>query len=69
MRKLVIKNRGLRHLKGDTYTKKMGLTRRVLVNLRGHSVSLKITKKPYFITLNPTFLGPLERKEGGRHVS
>ena len=52
IRELVIKNCGLGRLKADNYTKKMRPPRRVLVNLRGFSVSLKITKKPYFITLN-----------------
>ena len=48
----MIKERGLRRLKGDTCTKKMGPTRNILVNYLGCSYLLKITEKPYFITLS-----------------
>ena len=71
MRELVMKNCDLRRLKGDTYTKKMRPNRSILVNLWGFSVLLKITKKPYFITLSPAFLGPegpLEWTEGSQRV-
>ena len=61
MRQWVNKHCGLQLLKGDTFTKKMRVTRSVLINLQGFSITLKITKIPYFITLSPAFLGLYSR--------
>ena len=52
MRRSMIKEHGLWRLKGDTCTKKMRQTRNILVNFVGCSFLLKITEKPYFITLS-----------------
>ena len=52
MRELITKNCGVWELKGDTYTKKMRPIGSILVNCRGCSFELKITKKPYFLTLS-----------------
>ena len=38
--------------------KNISFNKSVFVNLRGFSVILKITKKSYFLTLSPAFLGP-----------
>ena len=52
MRGFETKNCGLHKLKGDTYTKKMRPIESILVNLRGCSFVLNISKKPYFIILS-----------------
>ena len=49
MRGLMIKEGSL---KGDTCTKKMRPTKKILVNFLGCSFLLKITENPYFITLS-----------------
>ena len=52
IRELITKNFGLRELKCDTYTKKLKPIGKILVNWRGCSFVLKITKKTYFTTLS-----------------
>ena len=49
MKESVIKNCDLRDLKGDIFTEKMRPARNILINLRGCSVILKMTKKSYLV--------------------
>ena len=62
MRELVIKNCGLRGMKGSTYTKKIRPTGSILIDFQDDSVIWKNCLKTLFynivVTLSPTFLGP-----------